>query len=417
MLTIEKHPPVPSTLFGGDHVGAARRTSTAAGLACLGMVAAIALAGCGGGNASDPVKRAEAQVSQKQKALDEAKASFEKASTTACTSVTSYVVAVDRYGDVIHQTAVTVGDVRDAGKDLAAPRADAMSSAEAAAAAHQEVVKAQNELTDAQAVLKQAQAQAQNQTQGGSTGAPTTPAPASASATPLAPAATVDRVKAADADFTTAQKGITDKTPLAQASQEFNAAAVSLELAWLRLLADAGCLTDAQQQQAETAVREYTTALQKSLAEAGYYDGKIDGVYGPTTLGAVEALQKAHSLPITGWVDKATAAALQAELQKVGGAAAGDAIATTAAVQQSLKLAGYWDGPVDGSWTPELTDAVKEFQKALGVKVTGEVDAATIAAFEKAIAQAQKALTASPSPTPSAVASPTSPSPTGSPTG
>jgi len=375
----------------------------------LGLVLAVALSACGGSTPDDPVKRAQAKVTQKQTALDEAKAAFQKASTAACASIGTYVTAIDRYGDVLDATASTVGDVRDAGTDLAVPKEDALTAAESAVAAQQDVADAKNELADAQADLERAQSAA-------GTGTPSSPSStpkSSATAKPLAPAATVERVKSAEADFASTQEGIADKTPLAQASQEFNAAAVALELSWLRLLADAGCLTDEQQQQAEAAVHDYTVAVQKSLAEAGYYKGTVDGVYGPSTVEAVKALQKAHNLPITGWVDKATEAALQAELQKLGGAAAQDAIATTAAVQQTLKLAGYWDGPVDGTWSPELTDAVKEFQKALGVKATGEVDAATIAAFEKAIAQAQKALTASPS----AAGSPTAPSASASPTG
>ena len=142
-------------------------------------------------------------------------------------------------------------------------------------------------------------------------------------------------------------------------------------MSWLRLFADAGCLTDEQQVQAEAAVRDYTTALQKSSRDAGYYDGEVDGVYGPATVDAVEALQKAHGLPVTGTVDKATAAALQADLAAKGGAVAQEAVASTAAVQQTLKLAGFWDGPVDGEWTPALTEALKEFQTELGVKPTG----------------------------------------------
>ena len=66
-------------------------------------------------------------------------------------------------------------------------------------------------------------------------------------------------------------------------------------------------------------------------------------------------------------------------------------------MQQTLKLAGYWDGPVDGQWTDALTGALEELQKDLGVKVTGTVDAATIAALEKAIAEAGATPTASPS--------------------
>lgn len=67
-------------------------------------------------------------------------------------------------------------------------------------------------------------------------------------------------------------------------------------------------------------------------------------------------------------------------------------------MQQTLKLAGFWDGPVDGVWTPELTDAVKELQAELGVEPTGAVDAATVFAFQQALAELERA-EPSPSPT------------------
>ena len=130
----------------------------------------------------------------------------------------------------------------------------------------------------------------------------------------------------------------------------------------------------------------------------GYYDGSVDGVYGPETVSAVEALQNDHGLPVTGAVDTATEAALESELDAHGGAAAQEAVATTAALQQTLKLAGYWTGPVDGTWTPELTEALKKFQTDLGVKPTGTVDAATVAALQKAIASLQEAASSSASP-------------------
>ena len=82
---------------------------------------------------------------------------------------------------------------------------------------------------------------------------------------PLAPAATVNRVKKAESDFDRRPGGHPDETPVAQASQQFNAAAVALEMSWLRLFSEAGCLTDEQQQQAEAAVRDYTTSLQNAL--------------------------------------------------------------------------------------------------------------------------------------------------------
>jgi peptidoglycan hydrolase-like protein with peptidoglycan-binding domain len=110
-------------------------------------------------------------------------------------------------------------------------------------------------------------------------------------------------------------------------------------------------------------------------------------------------------------VDRATAAALQDDLDAQGGAVAQQELTATAAVQQTLKLAGFWDGPVDGMWTPALTEALKDFQTALGVEPSGTVDAATLAALEKAIAEAQAEPSASPTSEPSTEA----PSDTGTP--
>ena len=351
---------------------------------CAVCAVTLALAGCGdddGGGTN--LKRAQSRVTKAQEALADAKAELATKTTEFCTSAATYITALDRYGDILTGSAPTVGDVKDAGKSLAEPRDDVVAKAGAVTEAQREVAGAEKELAAATAALAVAQAQASGQ--------PTpSPSPAGSSAPPLVSGTTVNRVKQADADFTTAQQGITDQTPLKQASQQFNAAAVALEMSWLRLFAEAGCLTDEQQKQAETAVRTYTTALQTSLAGAGYYQGEIDGVYGPATVEAVSALQKAHGLPVTGTVDKATDAALQADLQAKGGVAAQQATASTAAVQQTLKLAGYWTGPVDGAWTPALTEALKNFQVALGVPATGTVDPATIAALQKAIADAKQ---------------------------
>jgi murein L,D-transpeptidase YcbB/YkuD len=364
-------------------------------------VAALALAGCGGDGGDAKVKRAQNQVAEKAKALSDAQAKMAAMTDAFCKDTANYITALDRYGDILNQTAPTVGDVKDAGKDLAEPREDVLKSADEVTKAQQDVVTAEKELAEAQAALVAAQAEASAQP------VPSAAPSPSPSVSPLVSSATVNRVKQADSDFTGAQQGITDQTPLKQASQQFNAAAVALEMSWLKLFAEAGCLTDDQQKQAEAAVRNYTSALQKSLADAGYYKGEVDGVYGPTTVDAVKALQQGHGLPVTGTVDKATNDALQADLQAKGGAAAQQSTASTAAVQQTLKLAGYWNGPVDGQWTPALTEALKKFQVALGVEPTGTVDAATIAALEKAIADAKQ-----PAP-PSSTATPPAPSPSG----
>ena len=65
-------------------------------------------------------------------------------------------------------------------------------------------------------------------------------------------------------------------------------------------------------------------------------------------------------------------------------------------------------------WTDELTEAVKEFQKALGVDQTGEIDAATVAAFHEAIEEFKASLE-EPDPEPSETPEPSqTPSPTAS---
>jgi peptidoglycan hydrolase-like protein with peptidoglycan-binding domain len=367
----------------------------AALIACIAL-GTVGLAGCSGEVSA--VDRAETRVSTQEKAVTQAEDQLADASASFCDASKTYVTALDRYGDVLNDTAPTVGDVREAGADLAAPRDDAFDGAEAAVKAQQALTSAQQELADAQAALERAKAEESGAPSDTGTTPTTTPQP---TPTPLAPEATVDRVKQAESEFADAQGAITDQTTLADASEQFNSAAVALEFAWLRLFVDAGCVADDQAQQAQAAVSAYVTAVQQDLATAGYYDGAIDGVYGPQTVAAVEALQTASGLPVTGAVDNGTAAALQAELVALGGAAAQDAVATTAAVQQTLKLVGFWDGPVDGLWSPALTEAVQAFQTELGVEPTGSVDAVTISAFHEAIAQLQQPEEPSSTPSPS----------------
>ena len=352
------------------------------GIVVSGALMLTGLVGCGsGGDGASDLEAAQAKVEAKEKALADAEADFAEKSEAFCGSSETYIMALDRYADVITQTAPTVGDVNDAGADLEDPRDEAESGAEAAVEAHQGVFDAEQELADAKAALAEVK----------NPGSADSSSPSeSSSPKPLVPAATVSRVEQAETELSAVQKGISEDTPLAEASQQFNAAVVALEMSWLRLFSDAGCLADEQQKEAEAAVRDYTEALQQSLLDAGYFDGEVDGVYGPATVDAVESLQKAHELPVTGTVDKATAEALEGDVEAAGGATAQEEVVATTAVQQTLKLAGFWDGPVDGEWTPELTEALEAFQTELGVKPTGTVDAATIAALEEAIAEAQE---------------------------
>ncbi|HWS47535.1 MAG TPA: peptidoglycan-binding domain-containing protein [Acidimicrobiia bacterium] len=359
------------------------------------VCAALVLAACSSSGGTGGVKAAQARVSSKETAVADAQSAFDKASTEFCKNTETYITAIDRYGKVFDDSAATVGDVKTLGSDLENPREAVTSSAQDVVSSRDTLASAKKELADAQAALAAAEAEAA----GSSTTSQPPTSSTSTTTTTLVPPATVDRVKQAEADLTAASQGITDQTPLARATVEYHSAAFALEVAWLRLFADAGCLTDEQQKKAEAALTEYTATLQTALKEAGYYTGEIDGIYGPSTVDAVKKLQTTGGLPVTGYVDRATGTALSNALLSKGGAAATQALANTAAVQSTLKLAGYWTGPVDGHWTPELTDALKAFQTHLGVPPTGEVDTATMAALESTIATAQTPPTTNPSPT------------------
>lgn len=375
-----------------------RRTTRAVALA-VGTGLLLALAGCTG-DASGPeptpksdVEVAQANVAAAEEALATAQAAATDAGAAFCDASSTYITALDRYGDVLNQTAVTVGDVQTAGDDLKEPAAETKDAGQSAVDARDAVVQAQEDLATAQAELAAAEAAAAGEP------APE-PTEASPSPEPTVPAATVTRVQQAEDEFASALGSITPDTPLVQASEQFNSAAVALEMAWLRLFGDAGCLSDERQAEASATVSAYTAALQQSLKDAGYDPGPVDGIYGPQTVAAVQALQKASGLPETGTMDKATNAALQAALEAKGAEAAAASAAATAALQQTLKLAGYWDGPVDGVWSDELTAAVGAAQTDLGVPVTGTVDAATVAAFQAALAAAKAGASAEPTPEP-----------------
>jgi peptidoglycan hydrolase-like protein with peptidoglycan-binding domain len=347
-------------------------------IVAMGVV--VLLAGCsdtdGDGDVdADPVAAAEQRVSRAEDALADAQAGFEDASATFCDDSADYIEAVDRYGGVFSDAEATVGDVTTAGADLEQPRDAVQSSADAVRSARDDVAQAEQELSDAQAALAAAQS-----------GTTAPPADATTTTTePLVPEATLARVEQAEADLDAAFEGVTEDTPLSEATEQVNAAAFALQVAWLRLFADAGCLADDQQQRAVTAVAEYTTALQTALTAAGYLDGAIDGVYGPETVDAVEQLQTDNGLPVTGVVDQATAAALEQAVVDAGGEAATQAVAHTAALQSVLALAGYWTGPIDGQWSDALTAALQALQTDLGIPPTGVVDAETLAAMQQAI--------------------------------
>ncbi len=334
----------------------------------------------------DAIAAAQARVEAAQAALADAQNVATAARDQLCVESTGYLEALDRYGHLLVDSDATVGDVNTLGADLVAPREAVTGAASAFQEANVAVAEAQQSLADAEHALAEAIAVA-------SSVAPSTTTPGTTTTTTLVPRASVERAQQAEDDLAQVAAGITDATPLREATAEYNSAAFALQIAWLRLLFDAGCLTDDQEAQAVELVTDHTTSLQTDLQRLGYYDGAIDGIYGPGTVEGVKRLQADSGLRETGFVDEATSRALAELLAELDQQDAVAGAAHTAAVQAVLTLTGFWTGPVDGQWTEDLTAALQAFQTELGVEPTGVVDAATLAAFEQALSERESAAT------------------------
>lgn len=183
---------------------------------------------------------------------------------------------------------------------------------------------------------------------------------------------TIDRVIEAEEEFDAAIAGIDADTPINEAEVEFQSAAYALQVSWAVLLSEAGCSD--QGEETLDQIRQFTAALQTDLQTLGFYDDKIDGIYGPDTVEAVKAFQASVGLPETGLPDPPTQNAINEML------ATNEAL-NVSALQGLLKGLGVYDGPIDGQYNTQTQDAVKELQAQLGVPQTGTMDPATWEAY------------------------------------
>jgi uncharacterized surface protein with fasciclin (FAS1) repeats len=297
--------------------------------------------------------------SQEEISVEEAQAQF-------CSDVEEYVTALDTYGGLFEDLEVTVGDVRSAADDLEPAREAVRESA----TVFQEAVEAD---------------------------------PDSAVSIELLEPESITNVQEAEENFDAATGSVNDRTTVADAGGQVSSAAYGLQVAWVRLFADAGCIED--EAEATEWVSGYVSALQTDLATVGLYTGRIDGIYGPMTIEAVETLQEQSGLEETGLPDPPTQRALADLLGQRESASVG-------ALQGILTATGHYSGPVDGVWSDAVEQALMALQTDLGVPATGVVDAATLRAFEAALADAGNP----PAPAPTTPATvPPSPDTTGAP--
>lgn len=138
--------------------------------------------------------------------------------------------------------------------------------------------------------------------------------------------------------------------------------------------------------------------LQRALQIKGFLKGSLDGKYGNGTADAVRRFQKSVKLSETGRADKATINMLFGKTKEVAAkddpgmkgitsiakievpntTKPGNSGRHVKALQQALKLRGYYKGTIDSSYGKETVDAVKRFQKSRGLSQDGIAGNSTI---------------------------------------
>ncbi len=146
----------------------------------------------------------------------------------------------------------------------------------------------------------------------------------------------------------------------------------------------------------KTASADAVKHIQERLQFYGYYNGKIDGVYGTGSIAAVKAFQRANDLKVDGAVGKNTLAKLDSDNAVKQSAATdketlkdypilrknatGKYVKTA---QNLLRAAGFYSGSIDGKYVGDTIKAVKAYQKSVGLEQDGKVGANTWAMLLK----------------------------------
>lgn len=139
---------------------------------------------------------------------------------------------------------------------------------------------------------------------------------------------------------------------------------------------------------------ETVLAVQKKLAQLGFYKGTADGQMGSQTSAAIRRYQIAENLKVTGELNRQTLEQLRikgdvsvpayvaiADIFKGGpyiSVGPEMQVAVIRQAQKNLKLLGYYNGPEDGVPNSGLVSAIKVWQKSAGFRQTGRFDENTL---------------------------------------
>ncbi len=159
---------------------------------------------------------------------------------------------------------------------------------------------------------------------------------------------------------------------------------------------------------------QLVASVQKKLSTLGFYSGSVDGEMGSQTAAAIRRYQLAENLNVTGQLNPQTLKSLGLSMPAVKEAPPQSSnrpsrpqpapapvpeyvaiaeifkggpyitappevqISTIRQAQKTLKLLGYYGGPVNGSPSPALVGGLKAWQQSAGFRQTGRFDENTL---------------------------------------
>lgn len=149
-------------------------------------------------------------------------------------------------------------------------------------------------------------------------------------------------------------------------------------------------------QATQTAVRNAIVRLQVELKAAGFDPGSADGHFGNKTKTALRNFQAAYGLEETGAADPATwkkLNSLSSGIRAGGSVKKGSSGTQVKYLQQALIGLGYLSGSADGIYGGQTQEAVRKFQKAYGLSADGAAGPDTTTALKNAVMALQSDLT------------------------
>ena len=145
----------------------------------------------------------------------------------------------------------------------------------------------------------------------------------------------------------------------------------------------------------QSALRSAIVRLQVELKAAGYAPGSADGSFGSKTKKALQAYQSDNGLPKTGEADSATWAVINrfTDGMKVSALRKGSSGTQVKYLQRALIGLGFLDGVADGQYGSKTAEAVRDYQRAYGLGVDGNAGKNTMTSLKNTVVALQSDLT------------------------